>query len=156
LDALLVILVLIVLAAAAVLAVRHTSATRTVCGPLTPEDAALSRLLPLRRRLAQMPPSRYRRTGPQYLKRLKIVLTIYVRERYGVTVRDVIDEATARSMQASPGTRAASVTELRALFDAVQARPDDAARPQDIAAVYDSAINLLEQERRRAETNVGP
>jgi hypothetical protein len=104
------------------------------------EKKVLIQLQRLRHELSKIALAHYNKNSYRFYKRIKLVLTVYMKERYGLTVNETIDNETKRGLIARFENSEEDIKKLQLFFDALKRIKEDGMKHSDMCELYSSAI----------------
>jgi hypothetical protein len=139
----------IIVAAALIIIAWRASKRKRKSAALSLERKALGELTRAQKRFSGGPVAEYgKRRLLRYYKRLRIVMSVYMHAKYGVTVRDTIrpdiEQQIAKSRDALPG----DIEELKALFDELEKLKHSREKMPALYGLYNRAIAYFEKQTR--------
>ncbi|MFC1476336.1 hypothetical protein ACFL5S_00060 [Fibrobacterota bacterium] len=114
------------------------------------EKKVLIQLQRIRREFSKIARSQYNKNSYRFYKRIKLVLTVYMKERYGLTVNKTIDNETKRGLIARFKNSEEDIQKLQIFFNAMKRIKDEGMKHSGMCELYDSVIlffrNKVEKE----------
>jgi hypothetical protein len=111
----------------------------------TPEQQALAQLTALRARLSSLSFSQHQKHAYRYFKRLKTIMVVYFKERFGVTVKETIDAEKMDELRGRFAGQTALFNKYKALFDEIENVGKTGAKYSDMCETCNKAISILEK-----------
>lgn len=116
------------------------------------EKKALIQLQRIRHELSKTALTQYNKNSFRFYKRIKLVLTVYMKERYGLTVNETIDNETKRGLIARFKNSEEDIKKLQTFFNALKRLKDGDMKHSGMCELYDTVIlffrNKVEKENK--------
>jgi hypothetical protein len=107
------------------------------------EEKALHELNKNRTRMAKQTGKVSRKQAYRFYKRLRIIFTVYMKEKYDQTIRDRIDDQTFQTLLQHYSSANSELNRLVEFFDAMERYKLKPEESMEIVQMYDSAIDLF-------------
>ena len=104
------------------------------------EKKALLQLQKLRQELLSISFSQYNKSSYKYYKRIKIIMTVYTKEKYRVTINETINPKIMQSLLVRYNENEEDLKKLKLFFDAMKRVKEDGMKHSDMCALYESVI----------------
>ncbi len=119
----------------------------------SPEQKALLQLRVLRKQLRDITLSDYNKSfGAKFYRRIRIIMTVYMKGKYDVTISDTIDKNMMEYLLSKHSEQEKNIKQLQIFFNAINRIKHEGNTHSDMYEIYDSIILFLDGNVEKRNT----